>query len=135
MSLHSPSISSRSDSRHARSCGESTSTPSTSKIAPSNGIYLPSDGRWVPTGRDWRRVLEGLHIPGAKLVDLVAHCDPDRTARPLAMDRERKLVPVEPHQHRGALKLHSERHLLNLDWQSGSEAQDPIAKLGARVSA
>src|SRR5215831_9302384 len=51
------------------------------------------------------------------------------------MDRERELAPVEPHQHRGALKLHSERHLLNLDWQPGSEAQDPIAKLGAWVSA
>src|SRR5262249_47002954 len=117
MSLHSASISSRSDSRHARSCGESTSTPSTSKIAPSNGIYPPPSGRSVPTGGDWRGVLEGLHVPGAELVDLVAHADLDRTARPLAMDRERKLVAVEPHQQRGTLKLHSERHLLNLDWQ------------------
>ena len=32
----------RSDSRHAFSCGESTSTPSTSKIAPWNfGIWSP----------------------------------------------------------------------------------------------
>src|SRR6516165_1080369 len=116
MSLHSPSISSRSDSRHACSCGESTSTPSTSKIAPSNGIYLPSSGRSVSTGGDWRGVLEGLHVAGAKLTHLVAHADPDRTARPLAMDGERKLVPVEPHEQRGALKLHPERHLLDLDW-------------------
>src|SRR5262249_13285252 len=49
--------------------------------------------------------------------------------------RERKPMPVELHEYRGALKLHSEGHLLNLDWQAGSEAQDPIAKLGARVSA
>src|SRR6516162_6246697 len=98
MSLQSASISSRSDSRHARSCGESTSTPSTSKIAPSNGIYLPSSGPSLPTGRDRRGVLEALHVTRAKLVDLVANADPNRTARPLAMDRERELVPVEPHQ-------------------------------------
>jgi hypothetical protein len=36
MSAQSVSISSRKASRHAASCGESTSTPSTSKIAPRN---------------------------------------------------------------------------------------------------
>ena len=45
MSLHSPSISWRSDSRHAFSCGESTSTPSTSKIAPWNIATRPPISR------------------------------------------------------------------------------------------
>jgi hypothetical protein len=40
MSRHSPSISRLNDSRQASSCGESTSTPSTSKIAPRNAMTL-----------------------------------------------------------------------------------------------
>src|SRR5512132_3269999 len=40
MSRHSVSISIRNDSRQASSWGESTSTPSTSKIAPWNGMIL-----------------------------------------------------------------------------------------------
>ena len=60
MSRHSVSISIRNDSRQASSCGESTSTPSTSKIAPWNAMiphqssgrrrFLPPHTCWAHDG-------------------------------------------------------------------------------------
>src|ERR671923_1964263 len=44
MSRHSPSISTLNASRQASSCGESTRTPSTSKIAPWNAIKASRQG-------------------------------------------------------------------------------------------
>src|SRR5215472_6503696 len=88
------SISSRSDSRHAFSCGESTSTPSTSKIAPWNfGMWLlsvpafSSGGRPAGTGNGRRVLAEFEHglFARAQLTDVTVGSDPDGTAHALGL--------------------------------------------------
>src|SRR5918995_2988734 len=89
MSRHSPSMSIRNASRQASSCGESTRTPSTSKIAPWYAMTVTSPP--VATGAGHpiaspprtlgRRPLDGDGGPGAEQVRLAA--DGDLQRRPL----------------------------------------------------
>src|SRR5258708_1601316 len=108
MSRQSDSISSRSASRHAFSCGESTSTPSTSKIAPWNVGMRSLSVAGRPDGhRGWAE-LEHRLLAGAKLTDVVADCDPDRVARALGVDGQHQAIAGQRHQNRGSPELHGE---------------------------
>ena len=102
MSFHSPSISSRSDSRHAFSCGESTSTPSTSKIAPWNVGHASSRQPWVCWcsacgARPAARTCTGRR---AQLADLVADPDANRPRHALPMGGQRQ--PARRRASRGS---------------------------------
>src|SRR5450759_1072 len=111
MSLHCDSISSRSASRHAVSCGESTSTPSTSNIATWNSVCTsPPRSGWLlsrDTGLAAER--ERPPVPGAQLVDLVADADPDGPAEALSVGDHRELAVLERHSDRRPAELHRER--------------------------
>src|SRR5438876_1206534 len=107
MSLHCVSISSLSASRQARSCGESTSTPSTSKMAPRKPVamlppFLPCDAR--------RRLeREGVVVAGAELTNLVAHGDANWPAEALGVRGDGQPAVGERDPDRRAPELHRER--------------------------
>src|SRR3954468_14599946 len=85
ISRHSVSISTRNDSRQASSCGESTRTPSTSKIAPRNAIIGP------PSGSAGGSLLRsGLHLLEFHALGLT-HPAPDEEKR---QQRGRGVQPV-----------------------------------------
>src|SRR3984893_10054498 len=140
MSLHSPSISSRSDSRHAFSCGESTSTPSTSKIAPWNAGTRPPKSVVTVLMLDvrGRPELERALLAGAQLAGLVAHPDApdaDRPPHALPMGGQRQPPVGERHEDRRPPELHRERQPVEPWGQPGVEVQDIAADLRAGVAA
>ena len=102
MSLQSVSISSRSASRHARSCGESTSTPSTSKMRALEAVVR---GHRFPSGSySWlalRPSAKVCRFLGAQL-DPPSSPDPhlDRPARALGIGGRRELLALERHPDR-----------------------------------
>src|SRR5689334_19627049 len=104
MSCQSDSISSCSDSRQAFSCGESTSTPSTSKIAPRNGGMVSS------LLADWRaRVqFEFGAVAWTHFPDLVADTHLERPVGPLGVHCQRQTVMRERDANAAATELHGE---------------------------
>src|SRR5881392_2057100 len=100
-------MSSLSASRQARSCGESTSTPSTSKIAPRKPVaivppLLPCDAR--------RRLeRECVMVAGAQVANLVAHGDADRPAESLGVRGDGQPAVLERDPNRRAPELHRKR--------------------------
>src|SRR3984893_7421798 len=137
MSLHSPSISSRSDSRHAFSCGESTSTPSTSKIAPWNAGTRPPKSVVTVLVLDvrGRPELERALLAGAQLADLVTDPDADRPPPALPMGGRRQPPVGGRHEDRRPPELHRERQPVEPWGQPGVEVQDIAADLRAGVAA
>src|SRR5215472_16810361 len=129
------SISSRSDSRHAFSCGESTSTPSTSKIAPWNVVICGLLS--VEGGRPGCRLLAELEyglLARAQLTDIAAGSDPDRTACAFGVDGQRQAIAGERHLDRGFPELHRERQAIELARLPRIEVQNTVADEGARVT-
>src|SRR5450759_2723572 len=102
-------MSSRSAARHACSCGESTSTPSTSKIAPEKAVGT----RAVPLAlaRSDDRLggeVEGAAIAGIQLSDLPPDADLDRPAGALGVSEHREPARLEGHPDVSAAELHRE---------------------------
>src|SRR5436305_1726511 len=97
-------MSSLSASRQARSCGESTSTPSTSKMAPRKPVamvppFLPCDAR---------RLLERecVMVAGAEFANLAAHGDADWPAESLGVHGDRQPAVGERDPDRRPPELH-----------------------------
>src|SRR5450755_2247867 len=132
MSLHPDSISSRNASRHAASCGESTSTPSTSNIAPRNSACMRSSSRqWIPIAgltAQWERA----PVPAAQLANFVADADPDGPAEALTVSNHRELAALECHSDRRPAELHRERKSLQPVGELGIEVEDPVADTRCR---
>src|SRR2546423_10736376 len=127
MSAQSFSISPRSESFHARSCGESTNTPSTSKIAPSK----PSVGTIAPLLVQRRHPL----FTGGQFPDLVADTDPDWPAEALGEGVHGELVVGDAAPERGAAELHRERQSVEPVGEGRGEVQHPAAHASADVAA
>src|ERR1700729_481504 len=104
MPRQSPSISSWSESRHACSCGEATSTPSTSKMAPSKPSGI-SDLLLLATGSGGCIERERAIAPGEQLSGLAPDRDLDPLTEPLIGDAQ--LSPCEAQADRRAAELHA----------------------------
>src|SRR2546421_9897676 len=139
MSLHSFSISSWSASRQARSCGESTSTPSTSKTAPRKPMRPPLllhltwiGGSARDSGRDARAEPTQALAGRAQKRDLGAH---DHVDRHLLQHRAEASRPDEGAQEciRGQLLAQRLRDAAGEVETAGREhLQGQIGGLGAQ---
>src|SRR6185437_10857776 len=128
MSCQSDSISSRSDSRQAFSCGESTSTPSTSKIAPRNiGMVASLLDDWRARAQFEFGVVARTH-----LADLVANAQLERSVGALGVHRQREAFMGERDENAAATELHGEGKGVQLAREPRLEMQVPIPHLGAR---
>src|SRR4051812_47082259 len=105
---------SRSASRHASSCGESTSTPSTSKTAPWNPVAI-----CAPFGLE----REAAPVSGAQLADVVSHANPYRPAGALGLGRDGELARRKGHPQRRAAELHRKREPVEAIRQARLEVQ------------
>src|SRR5581483_10458815 len=133
MSLHRVSMSSLSASRQARSCGESTSTPSTSKMAPRKPVaivppFLPCDAR---------RLLERecVVVAGAEFANLVAHRDADWAAESLRVRDDRQFAVRERDPDRRPPELHRKREPVQPIGEPWAEVEHAVTDVGAEVSA
>src|SRR6266550_2304988 len=117
MSCQSDSISSRSDSRHAFSCGESTSTPSTSKIAPRNPGMVAS---LLCDCRTRAQVEFGV-VAGTHLPDLVANTQLERPVGTLGVHGQLEAVASERDENAAAAELHGEGEAVKLARKPGVE--------------
>src|SRR5580700_6160162 len=120
-------------SRQARSCGESTSTPSTSKMAPRKPVaiappLLLTDARRL-------RERECVMVAGAQLANVVAHRDPDRPAESLGVHDDGQPAVLERDPDRRPPELHREREPVEAVGEPWVEVQDAVADVGADVSA
>src|SRR4029453_16930500 len=129
MSRHSVSISIRNDSRQASSWGESTSTPSTSKIAPWNAMILlisplVAAGAGHPIASPprtlGRRPLDGDGGAGAEQVRLAA--DGDLQRRPL-VEEGALLVMCELHPDLTVTEPQRESERVPDVWKVGRKRQ------------
>src|SRR5450755_3021722 len=133
MSLHSDSISSRSASRHAASCGESTSTPSTSKIAPWNPFCTspPLDRGFLSLDIGFAPHWKHPAVSGAQLSDLVADANADGSAEALSIGDHRELAARERHSERCPPELQRERQSLEPIGELRVKVENPVADLAA----
>src|SRR5437763_14510598 len=126
-------MSSLSASRQARSCGESTSTPSTSKIAPRKPVAI------VPPllPRDVSRLFERecVMVAGAQVANRVAHGDADWPAESLRVHVDGQPAVLERAPDRRPPELHRERESVQPVGEPGVEVQDAVTDIAADVAA